>query len=86
MEKFLAKHKLPEPGVKRATEIRDQAKKVRDAYRRKNAAELRKAKADRDEKKIAHYEGIEKKIFDRVLVRSLEKLVHDEKGAPKKEP
>ena len=86
VEEFLVKHKLPEPGVKRAHEIRDQAKKLRDAYRRKNAAELRKAKAENDSRKVAHFEGIEKNIFDRVLVRSLKKLVHDEKDAPKKEP
>ena len=86
VEKFLTKHKLPDPGVKRAQEIRDQAKKLRDARRRQNAAELRKAKAENDSRKIAHFEGIEKNIFDRVLVRSLEKLVHDEKDAPKKEP
>ncbi len=86
VDKFLAAHKLPEPGVKRAHEIRDQSKKLRDAYRRKNAAELRKAKAENDSKKIAHYEGIEKSIFERVLVRSLKKLVHDEKDSPKKEP
>jgi len=86
VEKFLGEHKLPEPGVKRANEIRDQAKKLRDGYRRKNAAELRKAKAENDSRKVAHFEGIEKNIFDRVLVRSLEKLVHDEKDAPKKEP
>jgi hypothetical protein len=86
VEKFLSEHELPEPGVKRANEIRDQAKKLRDARRRQNAAELRKAKAEKDSRKIAHFEGIEKNIFDRVLVRSLKKLVHDEKAAPKKEP
>ena len=86
VEKFLTEHKLPEPGVKRANEIRDQAKKLRDARRRQNAAELRKAKAVNDSRKVAHYEAIEKNIFDRVLVRSLKKLVHDEKDAPKKEP
>ncbi len=86
VDKFLAAHKLPEPGVKRAHEIRDQSKKVRDAYRRKNAAELRKAKADNDSRKVAHYEGIEKRIFERVLVRSLKKLVRGEKDAPKKDP
>ncbi len=86
VEKFLAEHKLPEPGVKRAHEIRDQAKKLRDARRRQNAVELRKAKAENDSRKIAHFEGLEKNIFDRVLVRSLKKLVHDEKDAPQKEP
>jgi hypothetical protein len=79
VEKFLAKHKLPEPGVKRAHEIRDQAKKLRDAYRRKNAAALRKAKAENDPRKVAEYEGIEKRIFERVLVRSLKKLIHEKK-------
>ena len=83
---YKAKHKLPEPGVKRANEIRDQSKKLRDAYRRKNAAALRKAKEENDPRKVAEYEGIEKRIFERVLVRDLKKLVHDEKDAPKKEP
>ncbi len=86
VDKFLAEHKLPEPGVKRANEIRDQSKKLRDAYRRKNAAPLRKAKEENDPRKVAEYEGIEKRIFDRVLVRDLKRLLPDEKGAPKKAP
>lgn len=86
VDKFLAEHKLPEPGVKRANEIRDQSKKLRDGYRRKNAAALRKAKEENDSRKVAEYEGIEKRIFDRVLVRDLKRLLPDEKGALKKEP
>ena len=86
VDKFLTEHKLPEPGVKRANEIRDQSKKLRDAYRRKNAAALRKAKEENDSRKVVEYEGIEKRIFERVLVRDLKKLLHDEKDAPKKEP
>ena len=86
VEKFLTEHKLPEPGVKRANEIRDQSKKLRDAYRRKNAAALRKAKEENDSRKVAEYEGIEKRIFDRVLVRELKRLVQDEKDSLKKDP
>jgi hypothetical protein len=86
VDKFLTEHKLPEPGVKRANEIRDQSKKLRDAYRRKNAAALRKAKEENDPRKVAEYEGIEKRIFDRVLVRDLKRLLPAEKGAPKKAP
>jgi len=86
VDKFLAEHKLPEPGVKRANEIRDQSKKLRDAYRRKNAAALRMAKEENESRKVAEYEGIEKRIFDRVLVRDLKRLLPDEKGAPKKAP
>ena len=86
VEEFLVKHKLPEPGVKRAHEIRDQSKKLRDAYRRKNAAALRKAKEENDSRKVAEYEGIEKRIFDRVLVRELKRLVQDEKDSLKKDP
>jgi hypothetical protein len=86
VDKFLTEHKLPEPGVKRANEIRDQSKKLRDAYRRKNAAALRKAKEENDSRKVAEYEGIEKRIFDRVLVRELKRLVQNEKDSPKKDP
>ncbi len=86
VEQFLAKHKLPAPGVQRANEIRDQSKKLRDAYRRKNEAKLREAKKEGDPRKIAEYEGIEKRIFDNVLVRELNKLVQVEKDSPKKEP
>jgi len=86
VEQFLAKHKLPAPGVQRANEIRDQSKKLRDAYRRKNESKLREAKKEGDPRKIAEYEGIEKCIFDNVLVRELNKLVQDEKDSPKKEP
>ena len=86
VDKFLAEHKLPEPGVKRANEIRDQSKKLRDAYRRKNAAALRKAKEENDSRKVVEYEGIEKRIFERVLVRDLNRLLPEEKTTPKKEP
>jgi len=86
VDKFLAEHKLPEPGVKRANEIRDQSKKLRDAYRRKNAAALRMAKEENDFRKVAEYEGIEKRIFDRVLVRDLKRLLPDDSASPKKKP
>jgi len=86
VEKFLTQHKLPDPAVKRANEIRDQSKKLRDAYRSKKAEELRKAKADIDSRKVAEYEGSEKRIFDRVLVRGLKRLLPDDKPAPKKDP
>ena len=86
VEEFLTKHKLPAPGVQRANEIRDQSKNLRDAYRRKNESKLREAKKEGDPRKIAEYEGIEKRIFDNVLVRELNKLVQDEKDSPKKEP
>ncbi len=86
VEKFLAEHKLPPPGVKRAHEIRDQAKKLRDAYRRKNRAALKEAKEKNDQRKIEHYERLEKRIFDQVLVRELKKLVHDDKASTKQNP
>ncbi len=86
VEEFLTKHKLPAPGVQRANEVRDQSKKLRDAYRRKNESKIRDAKKEGDPRKIAECEGIEKRIFDNVLVRELYKLVQDEKDSPKKEP
>jgi hypothetical protein len=77
VEKFIAEHKLPEPAVKRAHEIRDQAKKLRDARRRQHAAQVRVAKKEGDEKKLDHFEALEKKIFDRVLAHNLKKLIPD---------
>lgn len=74
VEKFIAKHKLPEPGIKRANEIRDAAKKLRDTHRLKNSAELKKARKAGDKKKIAEFESVEKRIFERMLERPLQKL------------
>lgn len=74
VEKFIAEHKLPEPGIKRANEIRDSAKKLRDAHRLKNSAELKKARKSGDKKKIAEFESVEKRIFERMLERPLQKL------------
>jgi len=80
VEKFIAEHKLPEPGVKRAREVLEQAKNLRDARRRQNASSIREAEKEKDQRKLDHFAAVEKKMFDRVLVRNLNKLI------PKKEP
>jgi len=82
VEKFLAEHKLPEPGVERAKEILKSAKNLRDARRSQNAAKMREAQKEGDARKIEHFEEIEKSIFDRVLVRSLKKLIPGKKEEP----
>jgi hypothetical protein len=83
VEKFLVEHKLPEPVVKRAGEILDQAKRLREARRRQHAAQIREAKKEGHEKKLDHFEELERKIFDRVLVRNLNKLISDKADRPR---
>ncbi len=81
VEKFLAEHKLPEPAAKKAPEILKRAKDLRDARRRQNAAVIREAKEAGDEKKVEHFEALEKRIFDRMLVRNLKKLLPEKAEA-----
>ena len=83
VDKFIAEHKLPEPAVKRACEVRDSAKKVRNVRRIQNRDEIRKAQREGDKKKLAYYEEVEQRIFDKMLVRPLRKLAEH---APEKSP
>lgn len=80
VEKFLAENKLPDAGVTRAKEILKQAKALRDARRKQNAAKIREAKKEGDERKLEKFEEIEKNIFERMLVRNLKKLVPEKKA------
>lgn len=80
VENFLAENKLPDAGVTRAKEILKQAKALRDARRKQNAAKIREAKKEGDERKLEKFEEIEKNIFERMLVRNLKKLVPEKKA------
>lgn len=82
VEKFLAENKLPDAGVTRAKEILKQAKSLRDARRKQNAAKIREAKREGDQRKLEKFEDIEKSIFDRMLVRNLKRLVPEKKPDP----
>jgi len=75
VEKFIAEHKLTGEVVKRAKDILKRSKKLRDVRRRKNSPKILQAKRDGDAKKLAHYEGITKRIFEEVLVRALNRLL-----------
>ncbi|MFQ5352723.1 MAG: hypothetical protein ACE5D3_06590 [Candidatus Binatia bacterium] len=75
VEKFIKEHKLVPAAVKRAKDILDRSKKLRDRHERKNAAAIREAERDGDKEKLAHYKGMTKRIFDEVLVRSLKSLI-----------
>ncbi|MEK6797811.1 MAG: hypothetical protein AABZ12_02470 [Planctomycetota bacterium] len=79
VDKFIAKHKLEGKPVERAQEILKQAKKMRDGHLRKNRANIRKAEQSGDKERIAHYQKYPKQVFDRYLVKSLEKLVPKDK-------
>ena len=72
---FIKEHELNEPRVKRANALLDQAKKLRDHYRRKNKSDQRKAEAAGDTAKLDRVAAIEERIFNRVLKRGLEKLL-----------
>jgi len=74
VEKFLEEHKLPEWGIKRANEIRDDAKRRRDAQRIVNRPKIKEARSEGAEKKLVYYQTMENRIFERMLVRPLRKL------------
>ncbi len=63
-EKFIREHKLSKPKKALAERILGSAKKLRDVYRDKQTASSEKAR----------YDAIEKRIFDRLLVRNLRRL------------
>ncbi len=86
VEKFLAEHKLPEPAIAKAREILDQAKSMRDARRRHHAARVREAKNENDQRKIQYYEKLEKRLFEGVLVRPLNKLLPDKRPEVARQP
>lgn len=73
--KFIKKHEFDEPRIKRANELLGRAKKLRDYHKRKNRSETRKAKEAGDTEKVARYEAVTERIFKRVLVRGLNKLI-----------
>ena len=75
VEAFIKKHEFDEPRVKRAHDLLDQAKKLRDHYRRKNKGDQRKAEEEGDTAKLERIAAIEERIFNRVLKRGLEKLL-----------
>jgi len=75
VEQFIKKHKLTKADVKRANQTLDRAKKLRDRYRKKHADDIRKAERDGDEEKLALYEGHKQRVFDEVLVASLNRLI-----------
>jgi hypothetical protein len=74
VDEFVSKHKFPEAPTKKAFEIRDSAKKLRDTQRLRDAADMRKAKREGDKRKLEEFEKREKKIYDRLLVRPLDRL------------
>ncbi|MFQ5495867.1 MAG: hypothetical protein ACE5EX_10855, partial [Phycisphaerae bacterium] len=82
---FMKKHKLDEARVARAQALLTRAKKLRDHYRRKQGlAEKKAARASGDgptaaAEKKEKYETLVQRVFDRVLVRGLEKLIPREK-------
>jgi len=78
VEAFIAKHKLEGDRLKYAKDILDRSKKLRDHYRRKNGAKMRKAERAGETEKVERYQSIEKRIFDQVLVRSLQRLIPKE--------
>ncbi|MGB2985746.1 MAG: hypothetical protein WBE26_07660 [Phycisphaerae bacterium] len=72
---FIKKHKLDEPRTKRANELLERAKKLRDYHLHKNRSKIRKAEQAGDTAKVARYDAITQRIFERLLVRGLHKLI-----------
>jgi hypothetical protein len=75
VEEFITKHKLTGDAANRAKDILERSKKLRDARLRKYAPKIREAKREGDKKKLEYFEAITKRIFDEILVRSLNRLV-----------
>jgi len=75
VEKFITEHKLDELRAKRANELLERCKRLRDFYRRKNIREIREAQREGDAEKLAHYEKLTTRIFETVLVPGLKRLV-----------
>lgn len=72
---FIKKHKLDEPRTKRANQLLERAKKLRDYHLHKNRSKIRKAEQAGDTAKVARFEEITQRIFERLLVRGLHKLI-----------
>lgn len=81
--KFIAKHKLDEARVERAQEVLKRSKVIRDQHLRKNRKAIKKAAASGDKERSAMYEKMTKRIFDRILVRGLNRLIPKEKRQAK---
>lgn len=80
VEKFIKEHKLTGDPANRAKDVLERSKRLRDARLRKNAPKIREAKREGDKKKLEYYDAITKRIFDEVLVRSLNRLVPKSAG------
>jgi len=72
---FIKTNKLDAKRRDKAMEILEKSKKIRDFHARKNQAKIRKAEKENDERKLKAYESIKTRIFERVLVRGLQKLL-----------
>lgn len=75
VEDFIKRHKLDEPRVKSAEALLKRAKGIRDAHIRRNLGEIRRAQRRGDQEKLAVHEAYKKRVFDRILVRGLERLI-----------
>lgn len=73
-DKFAAEHKLEGAALEQAKDVLERAKKLRDRYQRKYAAKLKEAEREGDTKKAEYYRGFTQRIFEQVLVRSLERI------------
>jgi len=75
VERFIDRHKLTGEKRKRAVDILERSKKLRDVRLRKDAAKIKQARRENNKKKLAYYKGMTQRIFDEVLVRSLNHLI-----------
>jgi hypothetical protein len=79
VEQFCEKEALPEPAIERANKLLERAKSVRDAKRRKDRAEIKKAERNHDERKLKQFDEREDRIFRQLLVKPLEDLARQAK-------
>ncbi len=80
VDRFLEEHKLPDAGVQRARKIGKSAKRLRDIRRAQYRWKIEKVRREGDTRILVHYADAEKRIFDRMLVRPLDRLVPDKRA------
>lgn len=72
---FVKKHEFDEAAEKRARVTCDRAISLRDSLKLRDAAKIREAKREGNKRKLDEIEEREKKVFERMLVKPLDKML-----------
>lgn len=72
---FVKKHEFDEAAEKRARVTCDRAISLRDSLKLRDAAKIREARREGNKRKLDEIEEREKKVFERMLVKPLDKML-----------